>query len=120
AYQSELFNRYLSRRLEDGLFASVLAGDVLRKTDTGGLFASEEPAVDQRRLDAGEVAPTGPMFGHKMRQPPAGTDAAAREDAILDAEGLAPADFARVGKLAEGTRRPLAVPLAELSVEAEA
>ena len=38
ALQSELFNRCLSVRIEGGLFAAAIAGDVLRKRATGGLF----------------------------------------------------------------------------------
>jgi tRNA(Glu) U13 pseudouridine synthase TruD len=56
------------------------------------------------------------MFGHKMMAPPAGTSARAREDAILAAEGLDAAAFATMGKLAEGTRRPLVVPVAQAEV----
>jgi tRNA pseudouridine13 synthase len=58
------------------------------------------------------------MFGHKMRGPDAGSDAAAREQAILDEEGISPADFRRLGKLAPGTRRPLAIAIEDVTVEA--
>jgi len=110
AYQAELFNRYLDRRIRDGLYRRVLPGDILRVA-SGGLFASTEPEVDQARLEGGDVCPTGPMFGHDMRRPPDGSEAAAREEEILREEGLAPGDFRRAGKLAAGARRPLAVPL---------
>jgi tRNA pseudouridine13 synthase len=118
AYQSALFNRYLRARIDDDLYARVIRGDILQKVDSGGIFGSEECEVDQARLDAGELVPTGPMFGHKLRSPAPGTDAALREQAVLTAEGVGLADFARVGKLAEGTRRALAVPLREIGVEA--
>jgi tRNA pseudouridine13 synthase len=110
AYQSELFNRYLRRRIEDGLYRRVLSGDLL-SLRRGGLFPTSDPAADQERLEAGELAPTGPIFGHKMRAPAEGSEAARRERAILAEEELAPADFRRLGKLAPGTRRPLSVPL---------
>lgn len=116
AYQSRMFNDYLRQRLEDGLYHQVLAGDILQKRPAGGMFASDDPATDQGRLEAGELAPTGPMFGHRMKSPPEGTEARAREDAILAAEELALPDFARAGKLAQGTRRPLAVDLGEVAV----
>jgi tRNA pseudouridine13 synthase len=118
AYQSSLFNRYLDARIDDGLLHTVVAGDVLKKTDTGGLFVADDVAEAQARLDAGQVVPTGPMFGHKMMAPPAGTPAGTREDAILAAEGIGPEAFATLGKLAEGTRRPLVVPVGAASVEA--
>lgn len=118
AYQSQLFNRALRERIADGLYRTVIEGDLLQKTDSGGIFASDDPSVDQARLDRGEVVPTGPMFGHKMKAPPAGTAAALREAAILAAEGVTDADFARAGKLAAGTRRPYAIALGEADARA--
>ena len=117
ALQSSLFNRYLEQRIADGLLHSALAGDVMKKTDTGGLFTVEDVADAQGRLSAGALVVTGPMFGHKMMAPPAGTPSAAREEAVLVEAGLQPQSFARAGALAEGTRRPLVVPVAEASVE---
>jgi tRNA pseudouridine13 synthase len=116
AYQSSMFNEVLRQRIDDRLFDRVLAGDILQKRASGGLFASDQPAVDQARLEAGEVVPTGPMFGHRMKSPPEGSEARAREDVVLAVEELALADFARAGKLAQGTRRPLAVDLGETVV----
>lgn len=120
AYQSELFNRYLDRRIDDGLLARALLGDVLKKSDTCGLFTVDEAALleAQARLDAGALVVTGPMFGHKMMAPPSGSPASEREQAVIAEEGLEPADFAVLGKLAEGTRRPLTVPLAAAEVRA--
>lgn len=118
AYQSALFNEFLRRRVDDGLFATVLDGDMLAKTDSGGIFASTDPAVDQARLDAGEVVPTGPMYGHKLTGPPEGTAAAERENSLLEEQGVTLASFKRVGKLAAGTRRRLAVILGALAVRA--
>lgn len=119
AAQSELFNRVLEERLKDGLYDRVIAGDVMKKVDSGGLFVSVDPAVDQPRLERGEIAPTGPMFGVEMRAPPAGSEAEARELAVLTAAGLSPGSFARVARLAEGTRRPLGFPLGEPSARAD-
>ncbi|HUH01208.1 MAG TPA: tRNA pseudouridine(13) synthase TruD [Kofleriaceae bacterium] len=118
AYQSQLFNQALHQRMADGLYRRVIEGDLLQKTDTGGIFASEDPAGDQGRLDRGEVVPTGPMFGHRMKAPPAGSAAGAREAAILAAEGLTEPDFARAGKLASGTRRAYAIALGETDARA--
>lgn len=118
AYQAELFNRYLDARIDDGLLATALAGDVLKKTDSGGLFTVEDLVDGQARLDARAVVVTGPMFGHKMMAPPAGTPAAAREDALLAAEQIDAAAFKVLGKLAEGTRRPLVAAIGAPSVRA--
>jgi len=110
AYQSALFNRWLAARLADGLFASALAGDVLKKLDSGGLFTCEDPATDGGRVARFEISPAGPMFGHKLR--PAAGEALAREEALLAAEGVALSDFARGGGEAEGTRRAARLPIA--------
>ncbi|HEX8951276.1 MAG TPA: tRNA pseudouridine(13) synthase TruD, partial [Polyangia bacterium] len=105
AYQAELFNRYLDGRITDALVDRPLAGDVLKKTDTGGLFTVDDtPAAladATARLAARAVVVTGPMYGHKMMSPPPGTASAAREDALLSAEGIDAAAFKVLGKLAE-------------------
>lgn len=111
ALQSQLFNEYLRERMDQGLLGRVLSGDLLQKVASGGVFASEDPVVDQARLDAGEVVPTGPMFGHKMMLPPEHSDAGQRERALLEAHGLSLDTFGGMGKLATGTRRALAVRL---------
>lgn len=108
ALQSELFNAWLVARIVDGLYRDVVAGDLLHKT-SGGMFTSDDPETDTRRLRAGELVLTGPMFGVDMRRPPDGTPAAVREDAILAGGGLTREAFAAVRKLAEGTRRDATV-----------
>ncbi len=95
AYQSHLFNEYLRRRILDGLYRAELDGELTRRG-----------------------RPSGPMFGHKMPLPAAGTEAEARERAIMEAAGIELDDFKRVGKLALGTRREIAIPLEDAVVEA--
>lgn len=109
AYQSELFNDYLRQRMDEGTAGRVLAGDLLQVRASGGIFASGDPDTDQARVDAGELALTGPMFGSKMKAPPEGSEASAREAALLEREGLSPGDFRHLGKIALGTRRALGV-----------
>ena len=116
ALQSELFNAWLAARLTDGLYDRAIAGDVLHKRG-GGLFDCTDPATDTARLGVGEVAPTGPMFGDAMRRPADGSEAAAREDAILAAGGLTRESFHPVRRIAEGTRRDAAIEVGEASVE---
>jgi tRNA pseudouridine13 synthase len=117
AYQALLFNRWLAERMGDGLFAAALRGDVMKKLDTGGLFDCEDPAVDGPRVEAFEISPAGPMFGHKLRS--SGSEALAREERLLAAEGIALADFARGGGETEGTRRAARLRVA-VDVEDEA
>lgn len=109
AFQSALFNRWLSERLADGLFAAALAGDVMKKLDSGGLFDCADPAVDGPRVASFEISPAGPMFGHKLR--PASGEAAEREARLLSGEGVALDDFRRGGGEAEGTRRAARLPV---------
>jgi len=115
ALQSELFNQWLLARMTDGLYARVLAGDVLHKVG-GGMFTCEDAATDEPRLIAGELVITGPMFGDRMRA--ATGDAGAREDAVLAAAGLARESFAGVRAIAEGTRRDATIQVGEPSVAA--
>ena len=110
ALQSELFNRWLAERMADGLLAVALAGDVLKKLESGGVFVCEVPELDGPRVAAFELSPAGPMFGHQLRPRSAGVPAE-REARVLAAAGLAPADFARGGDEAAGTWRAARLPV---------
>jgi len=116
AAQSSLFNEYLVTRMADGLFHTVLAGEVIEDRRTLTPAWVLDAAADQARYDARRVVPLGPMFGPKMR--PAKKDAGRREAAVLQAADLTLDAFAAFGKLAPGTRRPIAVWLDDLTVTA--
>ena len=118
ALQAELFNRCLGARLSDGLFDRAIAGDVMRKRATGGLFVSEDPGADDGRVRTGEIDPTGPLPGHSSFA--ARADAAAREAAVLAEAGIDPDSFAVGGGEMEGARRPYRVPIEDLRVEVAA
>jgi tRNA pseudouridine13 synthase len=107
ALQSAVFNRTLELRATRGALTAVLPGDVLKKTETGGLFVSTEPEVDQRRVDAGELVPTGPLPGGREIEPPPGTAARALEDEAIAAVGATREDFERPGRDLPGARRPV-------------
>jgi tRNA pseudouridine13 synthase len=114
ALQSELFNEVLARRVAAGTWRTPLLGDILRKTDTGGLFDCTDVEADARRATLGEVSPTGPMFGAKMRAP---SGAPLELESRVFAERLGPGfDLARTKPLGEGTRRPLCMQVGELSI----
>jgi tRNA pseudouridine13 synthase len=115
ALQSKLFNEWLVARVADGLYARVIAGDLLHKTG-GGQFVCEDPAVDEQRLLAGKLVVTGPMFGHSMRAPNA--EAAEREQRILAGAGLTVDAFASVRAIAEGTRRDATIEVGAPAVRA--
>ena len=109
AYQSALFNRVLAQRLDRGSFDRALAGDVLKKHETGGQFLCEAPEVDQPRVERFEVSPTGPMFGPEMTCPQG--EAWALEAEVLAADGVTLETFAAGGDETRGTRRLLRIPL---------
>ena len=104
AWQSELFNRALVRRIAMGGHSRALAGDLCVKHESGGLFYELDAAVLQPRLDAHEVSVTGPLFGAKMRAPKA--DALAFEEALLSEELPDRSILRTWRKLLPGTRRP--------------
>ncbi|MCL2178811.1 MAG: tRNA pseudouridine(13) synthase TruD [Proteobacteria bacterium] len=114
--QSELFNRLLNQRLQEGAFFSVLEGDVLKKYETGGEFVCRNASEDQARFEQFELSPTGPMYGPKMTFPEGET--ATKEAALLSELGLSIAHFKRLGPLAHGARRPLRALLKDASFKA--
>ncbi len=115
AAQSELFNQTLAARLADRLLDTVLAGDVMEVTASGGKFVVDDPAAEQPRCDAYETVVTGPMFGPKMKQP-LGVPAE-REARILSANELTLENFRGFGDLLSGTRRPFVIRPGELVVQ---
>jgi len=112
AVQSAIFNEVLERRqtLAGGL-RRVLEGDILQKTDSGGIFFTDDPALDQARVDEGAVVITGPLPGSWARVPAEGSAARAIEDEALAAVGVTRAELGALGKELPGTRRPLWVPV---------
>lgn len=113
AVQSLLFNDTLARRMADGLFRTVLQGDVMTKWPAGGMFVAKDAAAEQARFDVKETVTAGPMFGKKTY--PAEGPAAEREAAVLRDNGLSPASFGGFGKLVLGTRRHNLVYLDDLA-----
>lgn len=115
ALQSAAFNDVLARRIRDGTIDRVLPGDLLKKTVGGGTFESDEPAIDQPRVEAWEVSPTGPMFGAKMQR--AGGAAAALEAEVEAEHDLGPDVYRAMGRLGEGTRRALRIRVEAPAIE---
>lgn len=113
AVQSLLFNDYLSRRMKDGFYRTVLAGDVMAKWPLGGMFVAKDVPAEQARFDARETVTAGPMFGKKTY--PAEGVAAEREAAVLRDNGLSIGSFGGFGKLVMGTRRHNLVYLDDLA-----
>lgn len=115
--QSELFNGLCAERVREGTLGSVIAGDLCRKEETGGMFVVSELDVDRERAARFEISATGPMFGAKMRWPEG--EAKRREEEALAAAGLDAEKLARFAKYGEGTRRPYRVRLGAPTLEAD-
>ena len=116
ALQSAAFNAVLDARVADGTWTRPLLGDLLKKRDSGGLFLCTDVQADGERAHAGEVSPTGPMIGVKMRSPegqPAELERAVVAKILGD--GF---DLAVTKALGEGTRRALRLWVEDLRVEA--
>ena len=111
ALQSDIYNRYLALRIEAGLLETVLTGDICKKYATGGLFVSEDGALETSRLEAGELASTGPIFGAKMKA--ASGPAAELEERALSEIQLSLAEVSRAGA---GDRRLNRLLLPDLAV----
>jgi len=101
SYLSYLCNRYIAERVRRGLFTTMLAGDVAKKHDTGGVFWVDDPAAEQPRCDRREISWTAPMFGAKMRA--ARADAAILEEEVFRESSLTMDLLRRQG--VGGTRR---------------
>lgn len=113
--QSELFNRYLSARLELGS-KQLLSGEVVRLEGAGAMFRVDDVAAEQPRLAAGDLHLTGPMIGPKLR--PAAARALELEQRLTRELGLDEAALGALGRHAPGARRDLFAPLRDLSIEA--
>jgi len=113
--QSAVFNAVLAARVGDGTWVTPLLGDLLKRRDSGGLFVCSDVQTDRERALTGEVSPTGPMIGVRMRAP---EGAPAELERRITAEVLgADVDLARTRALGEGTRRPLRVWVFDLRCE---
>lgn len=112
ACQSSLFDRVVEQRID--CIDTVLNGDLAYRHDNGSCFLVEDAAAEQHRARDFGISPSGPMFGCKMKLPE-GTPSEMEEE-VLREEGLTLSSFDLPGNLRmEGERRPLRVPLRNLS-----
>lgn len=113
AFQSELFNQVLARRVET--LGEVWPEELAMKPN-GAVFRVEDPAVEQPRAERFEISPTGPLYGFKMIEP--GGRQAEIEREVLAASGVKAEDFYRPGILkCPGARRALRFPLEDFTLQ---
>lgn len=105
AFQSEIFNRVLAKRLEDGSWDTPLLGDVLQRLPAGRPFLCSDPEADAPRVASFECSITGPLPGGRMHPVPEG-EAARLEAEVLAASGVSEEALLR-SRDAPGGRRPL-------------
>lgn len=123
AYQSELFNWCLKERMlwREDSFWQPQVGDLAQLHPRKVCFEVEEGesslAEASTRALKGEISPTAPMFGRKVRL--ARGKQGALERAILAAEGLRPQSWVShvKGISLDGNRRSMRVPIGNCSVE---
>ncbi len=113
AFQSELFNEVLSRRIDS--IDRVFAGDLACKTDTGGVFTVEDVAAEQERADRFEISPTGMVPGYRSSLAEGEPGKIERE--VLAAHNIGLDQFKHIGPLKiSGSRRALRFRLADCGI----
>lgn len=112
--QAFAFNKFLAAR--NGDYDKLLEGDVAYMHETAGCFPVMEPKDEKPRLDRFEISPTGPLYGEKSLG--ASADVGDLEDDILEECELSYGDFQRCRYPVQGRRRPLRVPISQVSVQA--
>ncbi len=122
--QSAVFNRVVDLRLGAGTIHRPLLGDILWRPGAHGRFhfdearASDSPQrLDiEARIAAGELSPSGPLFGTEMDEPAGEVLAMERE--AMAAFRLDGGEWRSSQYAALGARRPLRVPIRNPHVEA--
>lgn len=119
AWQSWLFNTYLTRRLDR--IDALEPGEVATLHRNGAAFLVEDAGREQPRCAAFEISPSGPLFGRRLLRPAEGSGPRALEDELLAelAPGVGPEVGEALGARPQGERRPLRIQLRDLAVEVE-
>ncbi len=116
AVQSEVFNRVLRARLHD--YDQIHDGDIAWLHRNGACFLVEQAVNERVRCERFEISPSGPLPGPKCLQP-RGPQADLEREALAGL-GVDVRRFGEVpGRMNEGARRPLRVPVRDAMVEVE-
>ena len=94
ALQSHLFNWNIKRRIENGAYHRVLAGDRARRHDTGGMFLVGDADIESERAGRLEISAALPLYGRKVSG--GLQEAAALEDEVLQRFRLRRSDFRKL------------------------
>lgn len=110
--QSAIFNQVLDRRIRDGLFEKLIAGDLAWKHDSRAVFAVDEATAEQEnssdgRVSKHDVSPSGPMWGGGMTQPTG--DPLTWELDALKTMNIKESNWQSDHQSAPGARRPLRI-----------
>jgi len=106
ALQSRLFNEVLSKRLAQ--IDQVMDGDWAIKHENGACFPVTDAMVEQPRVTAFEISPTGPLAGYRMSLPTG--EPLNIEQAVFSGSHLSLENFRVPGRLkVKGARRALRV-----------
>ena len=123
AFQSAIFNELAARRIADGKLGVLLPGDVACKMINGAMFDIDEKTLadpeTSERLVRFEIAPTGPLWGPKMKRATRDVDqmeldALRNTGVTLDAIREFAAEF---GPSTPGARRAMRIPLVDPELE---
>ncbi len=125
AYQSYIFNRILSRRVEAGLPLTPVEGDVILKLDKHGLpdhnswVSVESHNVDKigKQVGAGKAFVSAPLIGWESTfadGEPGEIEKRVFEEEKIDLQDFIIPEFDRLSS--RGTRREIVAPLKELDV----
>ena len=112
AYQGALFNRVLTRRLDE--IDRLQPGDLAWIHGKGAVFVVKDEGVEQPRADRLEISPSGPLYGFKLTVAQGALGELERE--VLAQEELDLEAFRLPGMKFKGARRPLRFPLHEVEV----
>ena len=114
AYQSKLFNQWLSKRVQEGHLKDIFDGDVvLSPGDSRPFLYGEERGLTLE--EKGLLIVTGPLFGKKMILPKGAP--LEGEESLLKEEGLSLNDIRNFPLY--GSRREAWVKVPDLSINSE-
>lgn len=114
AFQSDLFNQYLTRRLDR--IDQLEEGEVATIHRNGASFLVEDVRKESQRLTGFEISPSGPLFGAKMLR--ARGRCGLLEKELLEEAGFKLEEIKGVfGISLKGARRPLRIPLKTYEIE---